>query len=154
MSKPSILIIGAGPGGEAAAKRAVQNGAQVTLVEKRELGGLCLNRGCIPSKALLEGGRLLSHARAASGHLQGHENLRVDWAALQKRKTEIVTTLRSSLAQNYSRLGVKVVTGEAKFVDEKTVSVGDKKISFDAAVLATGSTPFFPEPFPALLDKI
>ncbi|HNC75158.1 MAG TPA: FAD-dependent oxidoreductase, partial [Elusimicrobiota bacterium] len=62
----SIVIIGGGPGGEAAAKRAAARGARVTLVEKNRLGGVCLNWGCIPSKALLEAGRL-SHAVSAAG---------------------------------------------------------------------------------------
>lgn len=158
MPQKSIVIIGAGPGGEAAAKRAAQAGAQVTLVEKRDLGGLCLNRGCIPSKALLETGRLLRQARAAADCLEGTEALRVRWESLQKRKAAVVDSLRAALAQNLSRLRVRVVAGEARFADGPSLLVrkpdGEERLPFDAAVLATGSEPFFPEPFAAARDKI
>ncbi|MBI4396173.1 MAG: dihydrolipoyl dehydrogenase [Elusimicrobia bacterium] len=156
--KKNIVIIGAGPGGEAAAKRAAKKGAQVTLVEKRDLGGLCLNRGCIPSKTLLEAGRLLKHVRAASSYMDGHEAARVRWEALQKKREAVVTSLRAALTQNLSRLGVRVVSGEARFADERTILVrsqnGEEKLAFDAAVVAAGSEPFFPEPFPSLKDEV
>ncbi len=154
----SIVVIGAGPGGEAAAERAAARGAKVTLVEKNRLGGLCLNCGCIPSKALLEAGRLIHAARAAAGYVRGADDLRVDWDRLQDKKNELVDSLRTVLAQNYSRLGVRVVQGRAEFADARTVLVrgekGEERLAFDAAVLAAGSEPFFPPPFDRLRDKV
>jgi dihydrolipoamide dehydrogenase len=151
-----LVVIGAGPGGEAAAKRAASAGALVTLVEKGDLGGLCLNRGCIPSKALLEGGRLLRRVRAAGAVLTGTAAL--DWTALQKKKARLVEDLRSALAGNYKRLGVKVLQGVARFTSPNAAVVegpgGAETIAFDAAVLATGSAPYFPEPFGTLRGDI
>lgn len=154
----SIVIIGAGPGGEAAAKRAVAKGAQVTVIEKRDLGGLCLNRGCIPSKTLLEAGRLLSQVRAAGDYVKGQNGLHVQWDLLQKKKEAVVTALRTSVGQNFKRLGVRLVQGDAAFLDGKTLSVktaaGEERLAFDRAVIATGSHPFFPPPFDAFRDKL
>jgi dihydrolipoamide dehydrogenase len=154
---PSLLIIGAGPGGEAAAKHAARAGASVTLVEKREPGGLCLNRGCIPSKALLEGGRLLHLLRAAP-YMEGVAGVRVKWDLLQVRKRALVDSLRDSLSQNLARLKVSVLEGEARLLDGRTAAVrgpkGEQRITFDKCVLATGSEPVFPEPFPALSGEV
>ncbi|HMX94304.1 MAG TPA: FAD-dependent oxidoreductase, partial [Elusimicrobiota bacterium] len=150
----SIVIIGGGPGGEAAAKRAAARGARVTLVEKNRLGGVCLNWGCIPSKALLEAGRLSHAVSAAGATTSGGAGVRVRWTDLQKKKDELVSALRASLTQNYQRLGVRVVEGAASFADPATVAVkttgGTERLPFDAAVVATGSAPFFPPPFDAL----
>ena len=150
----SIVIIGGGPGGEAAAKRAAARGARVTLVEKNRLGGVCLNWGCVPSKALLEAGRLSHAVSAAGATTSGGAGVRVRWTDLQKKKDELVSALRASLTQNYQRLGVRVVEGAASFADPATVAVktteGTERLPFDAAVVATGSAPFFPPPFDAL----
>ncbi|MBK8651167.1 MAG: dihydrolipoyl dehydrogenase [Elusimicrobia bacterium] len=147
-----VLVIGAGPGGEAAAKRASARGAAVTLVEKNRLGGLCLNWGCVPTKTLLEGGRLLHAVRAAGPVLTGGP-LSVDWEALRRKKDELIDGLRRALEQDLSRRGVRVVTGAAEFVDGHRALLrtarGDETIEFDAAVLATGSAPVFPPPFDA-----
>jgi dihydrolipoamide dehydrogenase len=147
-----VAVIGAGPGGEAAAKAAAARGAQVTLVEKSDLGGVCLNRGCIPSKILLEAGRLSGLARAAAGHVDGA--LTVRWDDLQKKKNAVVKNLRDSLAGHLKKLGVTVVKGEAKFKDAHTLLAGGQEVPFDHAVVAAGSEPFFPEPFPAFRDGI
>lgn len=145
-----VLVIGAGPGGEAAAKRAAARGATVTLVEKARLGGLCLNWGCIPTKTLLESGRLLHAVRAAGPVLTGGP-LAVDWAALRRKKDDLIDGLRRSLEQDLARRGVRVIAGAAEFLDAGRARVrtarGEETIEFDGAVLATGSEPVFPPPF-------
>jgi dihydrolipoamide dehydrogenase len=147
-----LLVIGAGPGGEAAAKAAAKRGARVTLVEKSLLGGVCLNEGCIPSKTLLEAGRLAHRVKAAAGYAGG--TLSIRWDDLQKKKNAIVQTLRDGLAQHLKRLGVTVLSGTARFKDARTAVVNGEDVPFDAAVVAAGSEPFFPEPFPAFRDGI
>lgn len=157
MNQKSVVVIGAGPGGEAAAKRLAEAGAQVTLVERAALGGLCLNWGCIPTKILLEGGRLFHQARASSV-LSGGSSLSLNWEKLQEKKRSIVDLFRKSLDQRLSQLRVRVLRGTARFLTDHTLSVtspnGVDMISFDAAVIATGSRPFFPPPFDALTDSI
>jgi dihydrolipoamide dehydrogenase len=160
-----VVVIGAGPGGEAAAKRLAARGARVTLVEKAELGGLCLNWGCIPTKALLEGGRLLHRVRSAGDRLTGADALRLRWDALQEKKNGIVRSLRASLVQRLAQLKISVLVGEARFQDDHTLTVSGPdgketnvpsgtKVPFNVAVVATGSRAFFPPPFDGLRDQI
>jgi dihydrolipoamide dehydrogenase len=155
MNAKSIVIIGAGPGGEAAAKRLAESGAQVTLVERAALGGLCLNWGCIPTKVLLEGGRLYHHTRTASV-LDGVSSVRLNWEKLQTKKRSIVDLFRNALDQRLSQLRVRVVRGTAQFSTDRSLTVTgvDEPISFDAAVIATGSRPVFPPPFDRFTDVI
>ncbi|MBL0059257.1 MAG: dihydrolipoyl dehydrogenase [Elusimicrobia bacterium] len=157
MPSKSIVVIGGGPGGEAAAKRAAALGAEVVLVERANLGGLCLNWGCIPSKVLLEGGRLFHRLRASSS-LDGVSSVSLSWEKLQEKKRSIVGNLRSSLEQRLAQLKVRVVRGDARFQNERSLVVtgpeGSRELSFDAAVIATGSRPFFPPPFDRLTDQI
>ena len=157
MNAKSVVVIGAGPGGEAAAKRLAEAGAQVTLVERAALGGLCLNWGCIPTKILLEGGRLFHQART-SPVLNGGASLALNWEKLQEKKRAVVDLFRKSLDQRLSQLRVRVVRGTARFINDRLVSVtspdGVETIPFDAAVIATGSRPFFPPPFDGLTDSI
>lgn len=157
MTAKSIVVIGAGPGGEAAAKRLAESGAQVTLVERAALGGLCLNWGCIPTKVLLEGGRLYHHTRTSSV-LEGVSSVRLNWEKLQTKKRSIVDLFRKALDQRLSQLRVRVVRGTAQFLTDQSLTVtgmdGDENISFDAAVIATGSKPFFPPPFDQFTNVI
>jgi dihydrolipoamide dehydrogenase len=157
MNSKSVVVIGAGPGGEAAAKRLAEAGAQVTLVERAALGGLCLNWGCIPTKILLEGGRLYHHARTSSV-LERASSIGLNWEKLQTKKRSVVDLFRKALDQRLSQLRVRVVRGTARFSTDRSLALtgldGDETLPFDAAVIATGSTPFFPPPFTELTDAI
>ncbi|MBL8024023.1 MAG: dihydrolipoyl dehydrogenase [Elusimicrobia bacterium] len=156
MNSKSVVVIGAGPGGEAAAKRAAELGAQVTIIERAEVGGLCLNAGCIPSKMLLEGGRLLRQVRSAA-YLVGGSTASIHWDMLQEKKRGLVTHFRKSLEQRFGQLKIRLVRGDARFVSPHSVRVtgpeGAQNIDFETAVIATGSAPFFPPPFdPSVQD--
>ncbi|MBK8575304.1 MAG: FAD-dependent oxidoreductase [Elusimicrobia bacterium] len=157
MNSKSVIVIGAGPGGEAAAKKLAEAGAQVTLVERAALGGLCLNWGCIPTKILLEGGRLFHQARS-SAFLSGGSSVSMDWTKLQEKKRALVDLFRKALEQRFAQLRVRVMRGEARFVGDHALHVtgqeGTEELTFDAAVIATGSRPFFPPPFDRLTDDI
>lgn len=157
MNAQSVVVVGAGPGGEAAAKHLAERGVSVTLIEQGPLGGLCLNWGCIPTKILLEAGRLSYQARA-SGVLEGGRNVRVEWEKLQEKKRAVVESIRTALEHRLAQLRIRVVKGAARFLSDRTVAVagpdGDEVVSFDAAVIATGSKPFFPPPFDSLTDSL
>src|SRR4029077_5094670 len=88
-----VLILGGGPGGYVAALRAAQLGAKTALIEKDRLGGTCLVRGCIPTKALLQSSELYSLARSGAGFGVVAPQVSFDWAAAQKRKTSVVDQL-------------------------------------------------------------
>ena len=137
-----ILVLGGGPAGYVAAGRAAQLGAAVTLVEEREIGGTCLNRGCIPTKAMVAGTRRLRQTRAAAefGILTGEVSL--DFPAFMARKERVTTTLRDGVAQLLKARGIEVVAGRASLAGPGRLSLADgSELTGDAVVLATGSEP-------------
>jgi len=138
----NLVVIGGGPGGYAAAFLAADLGMNVTLVNKeKEIGGVCLNRGCIPSKALLHAAKVLSEAREAKefGIEFGVPKIHLD--QLRNWKNSVISKLTGGLAQMAKQRKVNILNGCSKFVDSNTIEVGNKKISFDKAIIATGSSP-------------
>lgn len=149
-----VLVIGAGPGGYSAAFRAADLGLSVVLVERYStLGGVCLNVGCIPSKALLHTASTLEAAKALANQGIVFAEPEIDLNALRAHKDQVVGKLTSGLAGMAKARKVKVVTGEARFLDDHHVSVQrDNKaevVHFDSAIIAAGSRavqlPFLPE---------
>lgn len=141
MSDPvRVVVLGGGPAGDVAALRAAQIGADVTLIERAELGGTCLNRGCIPTKALLATTDLLRKVRR--GHEYGlvAEGVGFDFGRMMERKQEIVLQMRSGVEGACKRKGVNVVYGQGR-VDGETVVVDDQVFPYDQLVVAVGTEP-------------
>ena len=137
---PRVVVLGGGPGGDVAALRAAQMGAQVTLVERADLGGTCLNWGCIPTKALLAAADLLRKIREAKdfGILVGEVGY--DFAAMMARKEDIVTTMRGGVQGACERKGVTVLKGQG-IIDGDAVVVDGTRVEYDHLVVATGTEP-------------
>ncbi|HLS09198.1 dihydrolipoyl dehydrogenase [Lentibacillus sp.] len=139
------LVVGAGPGGYVAAIRAAQTGQKVTIVEKDNLGGVCLNVGCIPSKALIEAGHKTQYAYGNEDLGITTENVSVDFSKVQEWKGQVVNKLTSGVESLLKGNKVDIVKGEVYFVDKNTVKVMDEKNSqtytFNNCIIATGSTP-------------
>lgn len=139
------LVIGAGPGGYVAAIRAAQLGQKVTVVEKSVLGGVCLNVGCIPSKALIAAGHRYENAKHSEDMGIKAENVTVDFSKVQEFKQGVVKKLTGGVAGLLKGNKVDVISGEAYFVDSETVKVMDETSSqtykFKNAIIATGSRP-------------
>ncbi|WP_050614636.1 dihydrolipoyl dehydrogenase [Bacillus testis] len=139
------LVIGGGPGGYVAAIRAAQLGQKVTVVEKATLGGVCLNVGCIPSKALISAGHRYEHAMHSADMGITAENVTLDFSKVQSFKEGVVKKLTGGVASLLKGNKINVVYGEAYFVDEHTIRVMDETsaqtYTFNNAILATGSTP-------------
>ncbi len=150
-----VAIIGGGPGGYVAAIRAAQLGAQVTLIERENLGGTCLNVGCIPTKALLHTATLYDEAKngASCGVMA---TVKLDFAKAQAHKDAIVKQLVGGVKGLMMANKVKVISGEASFATKKNLSVktasGTETITFDKVVIATGSAPAKP-PIPGIDSK-
>jgi dihydrolipoamide dehydrogenase len=146
-----VAVLGAGPGGYAAAFRAADLGLAVTLIDpEANPGGVCLYRGCIPSKAFLHVARLLREARDAADWGVTFGRPEVDVNKLRAWKDEVVAKLTSGLASLAKARGVTQIQGRATFVDANTLSVdgaplGRHKVEFDDAIIATGSRPALPE---------
>ena len=142
-SSYDLIVIGAGPGGYVCAFRAAQLGLSVALVDKRaELGGTCLNVGCIPSKALLHSSEHFAFVRDhAADHGIEVAAPKIDLAKLMAKKDAVVTKLTGGVAQLAKARKIKVITGEAKFTDSKTITIGEESYTAKHIVIATGSAP-------------
>ena len=142
-----IAILGGGPGGYVAALRAAQLGARVILIEQDRIGGVCLNVGCIPTKALLRSAevyRILQRAESFGLHLEG--GIVPDWPAIQARKEVIVRQLVGGVEKLLHRAGVRVINGRGQFITPRTLAVetAEGTLSVETArgiVVATGSRP-------------
>ncbi|HWQ62231.1 MAG TPA: dihydrolipoyl dehydrogenase [Negativicutes bacterium] len=144
MSRFDIAVIGGGPGGYVAAIKAAQYGKKVCLFEKGELGGVCLNRGCIPTKALLKSAAVLHEVRHAAQFgvtVPGGEAAALDFAAAQQRKAGVVKKLTGGVGMLLKSNQVTVFTGQAAFADKNTLLFGGERITADNIIIATGSQP-------------
>ncbi|TWL76231.1 dihydrolipoyl dehydrogenase [Bacillus licheniformis] len=139
------LVIGAGPGGYVSAIRAAQLGQKVTIVEKGNLGGVCLNVGCIPSKALINAGHRYENAKHSEEMGITAENVKVDFTKVQEWKASVVNKLTGGVEGLLKGNKVDIVKGEAYFVDSNSVRVMDENsaqtYTFKNAIIATGSRP-------------
>lgn len=140
--KTEVVVIGSGPGGYSAAFRAADLGKKVVLVEQNErLGGVCLNVGCIPSKALLHAAKVLDEAEEMSGCGIEFAKPKVDVQKMLSWKSGIIQKLTAGLQALAKQRRVEVVQGEAHFVTAHQISVGAKTIEFEQAIIAVGSEP-------------
>lgn len=160
-----ILVIGGGPAGYPAALKAASLGAEVTLVEKNKLGGVCLHCGCIPSKSLLDA----AHRFETAAHLPAlcQDGAQADaealtgklsWQKIQARQKAVTQKLTLGIQSLLRAKRVNVLTGEARFLNNREAAVkqesGEQKIPFDYAIIAAGSQAFYPAPLDAVKDKL
>jgi dihydrolipoamide dehydrogenase len=137
-----VVVIGSGPAGYTAAFRAADLGLEVTLVERYEsLGGVCLNVGCIPSKALLHAARVIAEVEEAREFGLTYGEPKIDIGRLDEWKGEVVGKLTGGLAGLAKRRKIRVITGEARFASPKEIDVAGERIGFDSCIIAAGSRP-------------
>ncbi len=158
-----MMVLGAGPGGYSAAFRAADLGLSTVLVERwAVLGGVCLNVGCIPSKALLHIAAIMDEVKAMSAHGIKYREPEIDLPALRNHKDKVVGKLTSGLAGIAKARKVTMVTGVGRFLDPNHIEVtltngsGKKIVKFESAIIAAGSEavklPFIPED-PRIVDS-
>ena len=150
--KTEIVVVGAGPGGYAAAFYAADLGKKVILVEReKRLGGVCLNRGCIPSKALLYAAHTINSARESEHRGISFATPTIDVAKLRTWKESILARLSGGIAQLAKMRGVQVMAGRGYFEDSHTLRVesgeGQQFIQYDKAIIAVGSKSAMPKAF-------
>ena len=141
-----LAVIGSGGGAFAAAIRAVDSGARVVMIERGTIGGTCVNVGCVPSKTLLKAAE--TYHRAGHHPFEGIETKAgaVNYGALVAQKDGLVEDLRKEkYADLVGEYGWEIIRGEASFVDEETLRVGDRSIKAGAYIIATGARPAVPE---------
>ncbi len=142
------IVIGSGPGGYVAAIRAAELGQKVTIIERDAIGGVCLNIGCIPSKALINAGHAYYSQNHQMDSIMGVQSkgATLDWAATQKWKNEkVVNTLTGGVAMLLKKHKIDIVRGEARFNDNQVVNVISEDeshlLEFEKCIIATGSRP-------------
>ncbi|PID27431.1 MAG: dihydrolipoyl dehydrogenase [Candidatus Cloacimonadota bacterium] len=149
-----IVIIGAGPAGYVSAIRAGQLGLKTAIIEKENVGGMCLNWGCIPSKSMLESAKLFKRIKDDSKKfgITGIDKKSVgfDWAKAAKRASGIVKKLTTGIGFLLKKNNVEIITGEAEILDEHKVSVNNRTIESKNIILATGASP---KPVPENIPK-
>lgn len=147
--KFDIAIIGGGPGGYTAAEKAAKEGLQVVLFEKEDLGGTCLNRGCMPTKALLHSAEVyasLGHAQTLGIQTQG---ITYDFAAMHQRKDVVVDTLRQGVEKLMKANKITVVAGQACIEQAGVISCNGETYEVEDIIIASGSKVAYP-PIPGI----
>ena len=139
------LVIGGGSGGLASARRAALHGARVALIEASELGGTCVNVGCVPKKVMWNAAEISDALQYASGYgfdvaRRGH-----DFTALRTRREAYIQRLRDIYLQNLEKDGVQLIRGRARFRGPREVEVGERVLRAQHVLIATGGAPTFPE---------
>jgi dihydrolipoamide dehydrogenase len=161
-SHAEILVLGSGPGGYTAAFRAADLGKQVVMIERHaKIGGVCLNVGCIPSKALLHTAHIINEAADIADHGVKFAQPEIDIRKIESWKTSIVDKLTGGLKALAKQRKVTIIQGEARFSGTHTMQVttadGEKTISFDNCIIAAGSrvskVPVFPNDDPRMMDS-
>ncbi len=152
-----VVVIGGGPGGYVAAIRASQLNAEVILIEKNNLGGTCLNVGCIPTKALLHSAELLEEAKNIADYGIDIEMKGYDWLKVQEKKALVVNQLVTGVSKLLKIDKVQVIKGEASFIKADTLEVKKEDgnieiIKADKIIIASGSVPVIP-PIPGVKDN-
>ncbi|WP_349239899.1 dihydrolipoyl dehydrogenase [Patulibacter sp. SYSU D01012] len=153
-----VVVLGSGPGGYSAAFRAADLGLKVAMVEREPvLGGVCLNVGCIPSKALLHAAKVITEAEDMGAHGVTFAKPEVDLDALRSWKDDVVGKLSGGVAGMAKGRKVEVVKGTGRFVGEHELQVDDTLVTFDSAIVATGSRsvqlPGIPHEEEAVMDS-
>jgi len=145
-NKIDLLVIGAGPGGYSSAFKAADQGLNVVLVDENpELGGVCLNRGCIPSKALLHIAKVLCESREVADCGVEFARPKIDLEKLRQWKMDVVNKMGGGLVQLAQQRKVRIVSGSARLLDSHSVQIENAGIfSFNHCIIATGSRPILP----------
>jgi len=150
---PHICVIGGGSGGLSVAAAAAAFGVPVVLIERHKMGGDCLNTGCVPSKALLAAAKRVAGMRSAAPFGVTADAVNIDFAKVHEHVQRVIAAIApTDSAERFGALGVRVLKGEAKFKNRKTVAVGAAyEVCARRFVIASGSTPAVP-PIPGLGD--
>lgn len=151
MIKTEVVVIGSGPGGYTAAFRAADLGKKVLLIERYEsLGGVCLNVGCIPSKALLHTAQIINEAKEAEHLGVSFNESKIDIDAVRQNKDDVVGKLTGGIKALAKARGVQIVNGYGKFTSNTQIKIdnSDEIIAFENAIIATGSRVTKPNIFP------
>ena len=139
-TKYDVAVIGAGTAGMTAARLTTEMGHKVAMIEEERVGGECLYTGCVPSKALIQSAKVFLQMRHAADYGLRAEGISVNFPAVLDRKDAIIAEIaKGENAEVYRNIGIDVIEGRAHFVDAAYLQVGDRTITAEHIVIATGS---------------
>lgn len=157
MQNFDLLVLGGGPAGYLGAARAGEGGLKTAVIEKRALGGVCLNEGCIPSKALLNSAKIYEYAQKGTKYGVTVSGAEIDHQAVVRRKNKVVKKLVAGVGMQMKQHGVTVVQGEGKITGRQdgsyVIQVGDETYAAPKLLIAAGSVPVVP-PIPGLKEGL
>jgi len=157
MAMFDLIVLGGGPAGYLAAERAAHGGLKTAVIEKRALGGVCLNEGCIPSKALLNSAKIYEHAKEGKKYGISAADVKLDQKAVVDRRGKVVKTLVAGVGAKMKGAGVTVITENGKIAGRADggykVVAGDKEYTATKLLIATGSSALVP-PIPGVRENI
>jgi glutathione reductase (NADPH) len=145
-----VFVIGAGPGGLAAAKQAATYGVRVGIAEREAIGGTCVNRGCIPKKFIVYAADFALHDRAATSYGWSECDRQFDWSRFIAAVHQQVEQRRQSFLKKLEQAGIDVIQGEATFIDPHTVAIDKRKITADKILIAVGGKAIKPQKIPGI----
>ncbi len=140
-----LFVIGAGPGGLAASKRAAQQGAKVGIAEPSDLGGCCVNRGCVPKKLMVYAADFAQLSETAVDYGWEQAKIQFDWQRFVARRDQELQRLRQGQQQALEAAGIDFIPQRAAFIDAHTLAVGDRSITADKILIAVGGKPIKPK---------
>ena len=144
MADYDFLIIGAGTGGMAAAKKAANYGVKVALIEKEKVGGTCLNRGCTPKKLMVYAADFALKEPLASSYGWQECNRQLDWSLLMEKIHPRLDSINNSSKKTFAEKGIDLIYGEAKFTGKQSIKVKEREITADKILIAVGGHPIKP----------
>ncbi len=140
-----LIVIGGGSGGLACAQRAAEYGARTLLVEMGRLGGTCVNVGCVPKKVMWNAGELAHGLRDAAGYGFDVSLSRHDWAQLKQLRDEFIARINAVYERKLGEKQIELLRGHARLLSAQSVQVGERVVSADSIVLASGGRPIIPQ---------
>ena len=142
--KFDLIVLGGGSGGIACAVRAARYGAKVAVIEKKYLGGTCVNLGCVPKKIMFNASMVAETLRKAPSFGFDAVEIKLDWQALVSRRDAYIAQLRENYAKRFAQYKITYLQGQGDFISANKVNVGGKEYEADHLVIATGSEPLIP----------
>jgi len=140
-----LFVIGAGPGGTAAAKRAAAHGVRVAVAEQEAIGGTCTNRGCIPKKLIVYAADFALQNQVANSYGWSDCQRHIDWSQFIAAVNQQIESIHKSYLQDFQKAGIELLRGHATFVDAHTVELDGRKFTADKILIAVGGYPLKPE---------
>ncbi|MGF1478364.1 MAG: glutathione-disulfide reductase [Cyanophyceae cyanobacterium] len=140
-----LFVIGAGPGGLAAAQSGAAQGIRVAVAEQEDIGGTCQNRGCIPKKLMVYAADFFLHEKLATSYSLSHCQRQIDWPQFMAKVHQHLDNLNETYTERLQEAGIEIIRGRATLVNAHTVQVGSSEFTVDKILIAVGSQPFVPD---------